>query len=224
MYCHSQKSQKNIKLTGNVYVCTHVHKTYMVNETKKIAPNTALWDTETPKMPLSSFCVGHLQPCVGPALLRVIYTVSETLLEKTKLFLCRQLSVWGCFWVRDGGLCPLPVSALRFTLPIQVQTCASPVHVASLYELIFASILLYWEGLVSMVPSIPSDYLILFLSSLLRGSLRHDRGELMETSSLCLEFQGLRTLHIVQLRNNATGSFCHDCWTRHWSLSIAECC
>lgn len=96
-------------------MCTHVHKTYMVNETKKIAPNTVLWDTETPKMPLGSFCVGHLQPWVGPALLRVIYTVSETLLEKTKLFLCRQLSVWGCFWVRDGGLCP--ISSLSTEIP-----------------------------------------------------------------------------------------------------------
>lgn len=181
-----------------VCACMFTKPIWLIKQ-KKLAPNTALWDKEPPKMPLSSFCVGHLQPCMGPTFLRVIYMVSETLLEKTKLFLCRQLSVWGSFWLRDGSLCPLPLSALRLPLPSQVQTYASLVHVACLCELIFASILLYWEGVVSVVSSIPSDYLILFLSFLLRGSLRTNRGELMETSSLCPVFQGLRNLHIVHL-------------------------
>lgn len=59
------------------------------------------------KIPLSSFCVGHLLLGMGPAF-KYGLSPSETSLKKTKFFLSKQVSIAGNFLVRGGSLCPLP--------------------------------------------------------------------------------------------------------------------
>lgn len=89
-----------------------------------------------------------------PGCKRGLYTQYDSIGEN-QLFSDEWLSIEDCFWVRDGGGGPLRLSALGSH---QAQTCAGPVHAASLCEFMSASVVLCLEDLVSLMFSIPSGY------------------------------------------------------------------
>lgn len=65
-----------------------------------------LWKN-SPKMPLSSFWVGHLVLGVGPAL-KCGLSIKWYSIEENYFFLGEQFSIWDIFLVRDGRSSQLP--------------------------------------------------------------------------------------------------------------------
>lgn len=110
-------------------------KVYMFK--KKKSPGS-ITQHEPLKIPLSSFCVCHLLLGIGSA--PKSGCTSETSQKNISL---------SSFWIKDWDMCSLPLSVLG---PLLVQTLAC-CH--SLYEFLYASVLLCLEGLVSFVSSIP---------------------------------------------------------------------
>lgn len=115
-----------------------------------------------------------------------------------------QLKVW------EWGLCSLALSALR------------PSHAASLCEFIRASVLSCLDGLVSLShPSLLAP--TVFPPSPLQSS--EPWGEGFDEDSPCratlCTLSSCGSLYLFS--SSARGSFSADEWTRHWSMSAAEC-
>ena len=70
-----------------------------------------------------------------------------------QFFILQLLSIGDKFWVRDHGMCPFLPSGLRSHL---LQTYASPVHSATVNELICVLVTLCLQELISLVSSIIS--------------------------------------------------------------------
>lgn len=116
-------------------------------------------DLELAKMPLSLFFVGRPLLGIQPSCNNSLFPWWDSF-GKNKIFICKWLSPGNNFWVRDGGLGPLLLSALR---PYPVQSCAGPVHAAS-FLCHFGPVVLRWPCFLAGLQS-PwfSHYSCLFL-------------------------------------------------------------
>lgn len=102
---------------------------------------------QTPKMPLSSFLFWHLLLDMFLVFKCGLYSQWDSTGEN-KFFLCEQISIRDSFFVRDGSLCPFPLSELGSHLgPVQalsllpqslwIHMCASPVENPASFRHVF---------------------------------------------------------------------------------------
>ena len=109
-------------------------------------------------------------------------------------FICKWSSIGDSFWIRDVGLCPLPLSVLG---PHLAQNCAGSVHATTVpvssYLRLSCSVL---KALLPWCSPAPLA-LTVFLSPLLQGSLNSEERKLRETSYLELSVPIALTFCIV---------------------------
>lgn len=140
--------------------------------------------------------------------------------------ICEQLSTGDRFWVMDGLFLSSSFRTGILSGPDKYRPCQ---HCYSLYEFLCSSLLLCFEGPVSLVSSIPSGSYNL-PPLLPQESLRPKGRKLMETSISGPSV--LRSFILCTLYNcgsfylflSVVGRhFSVDIWARHWNMSIAEC-
>lgn len=86
----------------------------------------------------------HLILCIRPSLKSALYPTRSH--WRILLFHCEWLSIRDCFWVRNGDLCVILLSATGIH---QVQTSADPVNASTVCVFLCVPVLLCSESLVS---------------------------------------------------------------------------
>ena len=184
--------------------------------------DATLWDREASKMPLSSFSVGHL-------LLGMLSTLKSSLAGwwwwHTHLIPAQEAEVGRSLWVQLHillrGLCPTLLSALELHME---QTPEGLMGAASLS--VSSHVLRSWFreschfGVLH--PSGSYTLSVSFLSSEGRDLVKISYWRLSDLRSCTLYI--LSSYSFLYLFPLATeGSFSDDGWTRHRSMSRAEC-